>query len=156
MKCLQNGKNLTKKSRMIYKIVLDTNVIFSALAFDKMVEKVFQSVIDNKDKFLAYRSIETQTELEEKLKSKKFLKYRNFSVEQISEVLDYYYENSVLVTSVFTVSKSRDPKDNKFLKLSKTIQADYLITGDKDILVLKEFEGCRILKTSEFLAELNL
>lgn len=141
---------------MIYKIVLDTNVIFSALAFDKMVEQVFKTVIDNKDKFLAYRSLETQAELEEKLKSKKFLKYRNFSVEQISEVLDYYCENSVLVTSLFTVSKSRDSKDNKFLELAKTVQADYLITGDKDLLVLKEFEGCKILKPSEFLAELNL
>jgi putative PIN family toxin of toxin-antitoxin system len=136
---------------MIYKIVLDTNVIFSALAFDKMVEEVFQSVIDNKDKFLAYRSLETQGELEEKLKSKKFLKYRNFSVEQVSEVLDYYYENSVLATSLFNVSKSRDPKDNKFLELAKTVGADYLITGDKDLLVLKEFEGCKILKPSEFL-----
>jgi len=116
-----------------------------------MVEEVFQSVIDNKDKFLAYRSLETQAELDEKLKSKKFLKYRNFSVEQISEVLDYYYENSVLVTSLFTVSKSRDPKDNKFLELAKTVRADYLITGDKDLLVLKDFEGCRILKPSEFL-----
>ncbi|MEI6728885.1 MAG: putative toxin-antitoxin system toxin component, PIN family [bacterium] len=137
---------------MIYKIVLDTNVIFLALAFDKMVEEVFQSVIDNKDKYLAYRSLETQGELEEKLKSKKFLKYRNFSVEQISEVLEYYYENTVLVTSLFTVSKSRDPKDNKFLELAKTVQADYLITGDKDLLVLKEFEGCKILKPGEFLA----
>jgi putative PIN family toxin of toxin-antitoxin system len=44
----------------------------------------------------------------------------------------------------------RDPKDNFLLALAKDGDADYLITGDKDLLVLKEFEKTKIIDMNEF------
>jgi putative PIN family toxin of toxin-antitoxin system len=44
----------------------------------------------------------------------------------------------------------RDPKDNFLLALAKDGNADYLITGDKDLLTLKEFEITKIVTLSEF------
>jgi hypothetical protein len=44
----------------------------------------------------------------------------------------------------------RDPKDNFLLALAKDGNADYLITGDKDLRVLKEFEKTKIVSLDEF------
>ena len=44
----------------------------------------------------------------------------------------------------------RDPKDNFLLALAKDGNADYLITGDHDLLVLNEFEKTKIIELSEF------
>ena len=48
------------------------------------------------------------------------------------------------------VDVCRDPKDNFLLALAKDGNADYLITGDSDLLVLKEFGKTRIVKLNEF------
>ena len=49
-----------------------------------------------------------------------------------------------------TIEVCRDPKDNFLLALAKDGAVDYLITGDLDLLVLKEFEKTKIVKLSEF------
>lgn len=46
---------------------------------------------------------------------------------------------------------SRDIKDNKFLATSKAADADYLVTEDEDLLVLKEYAGAKIINTATFL-----
>jgi putative PIN family toxin of toxin-antitoxin system len=47
----------------------------------------------------------------------------------------------------------RDPKDNFLLALAKDGNADYLITGDGDLLALKEFGKTKIVKLTEFEAK---
>ncbi|MDI6689943.1 MAG: putative toxin-antitoxin system toxin component, PIN family [Actinomycetota bacterium] len=46
----------------------------------------------------------------------------------------------------------RDPEDDKFIDVALAAKADYLVTGDKDLLVLKNYRGVKILKPKEFLA----
>lgn len=46
---------------------------------------------------------------------------------------------------------SRDPKDDKFLATAKTAHADYLVSADKDLLDLKEYEGVEIIDVETFL-----
>jgi len=48
------------------------------------------------------------------------------------------------------INACRDPKDNYLLALAKDGNADYLITGDDDLLVLKEFEKTKIVSLSDF------
>jgi putative PIN family toxin of toxin-antitoxin system len=48
------------------------------------------------------------------------------------------------------VEVCRYPKDNFLLALAKDGNADYLITGDDDLLVLKTFGKTKIVKLSEF------
>ncbi len=45
----------------------------------------------------------------------------------------------------------RDEKDNFLLSLSVDSKAEYLITGDKDLLVLEKIENTEILTFSEFI-----
>ena len=48
------------------------------------------------------------------------------------------------------VEVCRDPKDNYLLALAKDGNADYLLTGDSGLLVLKEFEKTKIVSLSDF------
>lgn len=49
----------------------------------------------------------------------------------------------------------RDPKDRIVLGCALGGEADYVVTGDKDLLILKHYEGIRILNAVEFLAALE-
>ena len=44
----------------------------------------------------------------------------------------------------------RDPDDVKVLSLAVDSKADYIVTGDKDLLVLKKYEGIPILNPRSF------
>ena len=44
----------------------------------------------------------------------------------------------------------RDPKDNFLLGLCEMGNADYLVTGDQDLLELVEYKGTKIIKATEF------
>lgn len=50
---------------------------------------------------------------------------------------------------------SRDPKDDIFLACAVEGNADYIVTGDADLLVLTEHEGIKILRPHDFLEELE-
>lgn len=48
-------------------------------------------------------------------------------------------------------SVSRDPKDDKFLSTAKAAEVDYLVSADKDLLDLKQYEGIKIIDAETFL-----
>lgn len=52
-------------------------------------------------------------------------------------------------------SVSRDPKDDKFLATAKMGKCDYLVTEDKDLLVLKKYRRVKIINTATFLKILS-
>lgn len=54
----------------------------------------------------------------------------------------------VHVSSVVEICK--DAKDNFLLALAKDSQADFLVTGDADLLIIKKFEHTEILTYTEF------
>ena len=58
--------------------------------------------------------------------------------------------NAELVNVRSVVDICRDPKDNYLLALAKDGNADYLLTGDDDLRVLKEFGKTKIMNMSEF------
>ncbi|MDR2683088.1 MAG: putative toxin-antitoxin system toxin component, PIN family [Dysgonamonadaceae bacterium] len=49
-------------------------------------------------------------------------------------------------------TRCRDPKDNFLLSLAQTVQADFLITGDNDLLVLKHHLGTVIISFNDFIS----
>jgi putative PIN family toxin of toxin-antitoxin system len=46
----------------------------------------------------------------------------------------------------------RDRKDDKFLELAVNGKADYIITGDQDLLVLNPFQDIAIISVSDYLS----
>jgi putative PIN family toxin of toxin-antitoxin system len=55
-----------------------------------------------------------------------------------------------LVDVRFVVEMCRNPKDNFLLALAKDGNADYLITGDLDLLVMKKIEQTKIVTLNDF------
>lgn len=47
---------------------------------------------------------------------------------------------------------TRDPKDDYLLAYAVVGEADYLVTGDKDLLVLESFRNLKIIKPADFVA----
>ena len=126
-------------------IVLDTNLWISYLISNRLI-KLDLLLAEGKARLIF--SEELLQEFLEVAGRPKFRKY--FSEDDIRELLDLfeYYGNLVEVVSVVDIC--RDPKDNFLLALAKDSRADYLITGDNDLLDLKEFESTKIVTYSEF------
>ena len=53
------------------------------------------------------------------------------------------------------VTVCRDPDDNKFLEAALAAKAEYLVTGDKDLREIGEYEGIKIWYPTEYLRELT-
>lgn len=62
------------------------------------------------------------------------------------------YSHLIEPTSKFEVV--RDKKDNKIIECAFDGQADYIVTGDPDLLVLNEFRGIKIRSPKDFVKEL--
>ncbi|MDO8514919.1 MAG: putative toxin-antitoxin system toxin component, PIN family [bacterium] len=60
-------------------------------------------------------------------------------------------ESAIVVKIEEIGSVSRDPNDNIFLATAKASKADFLVTEDQDLLVLKEFKGTKIITAIDFL-----
>ncbi len=76
---------------------------------------------------------------------------KRFGTEAATEMLAQLVDNGEFIAVVSTVSVCRDPKDDYLLELSRDGRADYLLTGDKDLLSLETFEGTRICTLTGFL-----
>lgn len=88
-------------------------------------------------------------ELEEVVNRKKFDKY--ISKEKRIQFIAKFFDDVEIIDIVETVIACRDRKDDKFLELAVNGKADYIITGDQDLLVLHPFRNIEIISVSEYL-----
>ena len=124
-----------------------TNVFVSGLVYGGNPGKVVRLVKELK--LRAVVSPDTAVELVTKLK--KF----NLAARAIEDLVYVIDTEGIKVVPRQRLRKVRDPKDNMFLEAAQQGKADYLITGDKDLLVLKQFRRTKIVKPKEFLATID-
>ena len=120
------------------KVILDTNLWISFLISKKF--NSIDSLIENKRIILVF-SDELIREFVEVVDRPKFRKY--FSKKEIEKILDYFDLYGIMIKVGSNVEICRDPKDNFLLNLSIDSKADYLITGDSDLLELKKLKEPR-------------
>ena len=127
------------------RIVIDTNVLISYLlsAPNSTSKKVVNKVIGQNHLLLL--SIETFQELSITLLKDKFDPY--VSMEKRQEFLLLIKSIADFVTIKERIDECRDKKDNQFLEVSVSGEANLIITGDKDLLVLNPFRNINILIT---------
>jgi uncharacterized protein len=127
--------------------VFDTNVLLSA-AMNTRSASHTAFLIALRKGYIVY-SEPTLAELKEKIYLTKFDKYAPLSRRE-----DFYYkfEAAAYPTIIkHTISACRDPKDDKFLELAKSADANCIITKDNDLLVLHPFDGISIFNVTHFL-----
>lgn len=133
-------------AKKVDRIIIDTNLWISFL-INKDLKKLDEKI--RKGKVRLVFSVELIDEFLTVADRPKFRKFFNKAdLEGLIELVDTYGE-IVPVTS--KVNICRDIKDNFILALSKDANADYLLTGDSDLLDLLEFGRTRIIKISDYL-----
>jgi putative PIN family toxin of toxin-antitoxin system len=124
-------------------VVLDTNVVVAAFTARGLCESVFELCLEKHELITSDFLLE---ELREKLIQK--IKLPAAAVE---EILELYGKNSRLVVPhEIEPSLCRDPNDLPVLGTCVSGQADTLISGDKDLLVLENIEKTTIVSPREF------
>lgn len=136
-----------QKSKLL-KLIVDTNLWISFIISNK--QNLLDAFLFNKEIRLLF-SEELITEIQETIKKPGLKKY--FGTNALKEMLLTFepFIDLVQVESIVTVC--RDPKDNFLLALAKDGKADYLITGDKDLLDLLKFGKTKIMTITAFINE---
>jgi putative PIN family toxin of toxin-antitoxin system len=129
------------------RIVLDTNVLLSALLFHagalSWLHLAWQS-----EAVHPLASHDTTTEL---IRVLSYPKFKLTSDEREDLLGDYLpWCETVTVPNKIKLPDCRDPFDRPFLALALTAKADALITGDKDLLVLSHLFAVPILTPAVF------
>lgn len=131
-------------------VILDTNIWFSYLISD--ILKEIDELVFNKSILLIF-SEELLEEFINVASRKKFEKY--FSKEQIESLLRTFDEYGKIINVSTDLLLCRDIKDNFLLNLAVDSNADFLVTGDSDLLVLKNINQTSIVTINEFLIEIE-
>jgi len=129
------------------RVVLDTNVLVSALGWQGLPIEILDNCTDNK--YILVLSSEIISEVEVVLHREKFDFIPAEKKESFILLLMKLAEN-VSPTVKLDIIKA-DPTDNIILECAVAGNADYIVSGDKHLLDLKEFSGIQILKPAEFL-----
>lgn len=127
------------------KLIIDTNLWISWLIGNKKTPL---------SKLLADKTVEIFScadqihELFEVIERSKFRKH--FHNEDLAEFKLFFIDAVIIIDVKIKIKVSRDSNDDYLLALAKTANADHLLTGDKDLLVLKKFENTRINTLQEY------
>jgi uncharacterized protein len=132
-------------SKILY--VFDTNVIVSSLLFEhSKPAQAFNYALHHGEVLLSSELLE---ELSDVLGRKKFDRF--VTSEERDEFLETFVDRAILIDIIEKVQECRDPKDDKILELALNGQAQYIVSGDKDLLVLNPFRAVKIVTAEEFL-----
>lgn len=130
---------------MILRVVLDTNIYISAIFWGGNPRKVTDLGRDEKIHIL------TSTDIEEEIDRKLRTKF-NLDENEVKKILSDFstFTRSVHITSQIRAVPD-DPDDDKFIECAVSGKADYIVSGDKHLIRLKEYGKIKILKAVEFL-----
>lgn len=125
------------------RIVLDANVIVAAFAARGLCESLFELCLGGHDILLSESLLdEVRRNLAKKVKLD-----RQFTAD-IERLLR---ENATMLEPAEVAAGAcRDADDLHVLGLAKAGRADYIVTGDDDLLILKRFGRCRIVAPRQF------
>lgn len=129
------------------RIVIDTNVIVSALIFSN--SPTMKSFREAKAEGLILISSDILSELIDVLHRQKFDRYLSREIRE--DFLASFSTEAKIIEITETIDICRDAKDNKFLELAVAGKATHIITGDQDLLELHPFRGISIVTPQQFL-----
>ena len=128
------------------KIVIDSNIFVSSFFWGGHPKEVFERVINGLDElFITDKIIEEITCV---MSSSKFA-VNSSEIEDYVRIIEKYSKK--IVSKNISVLISRDQDDDKILQCAIDGGVDFIVTGDKDLLVLNEYESIKIIKPRDYL-----
>ncbi|MBR2208887.1 MAG: putative toxin-antitoxin system toxin component, PIN family [Synergistaceae bacterium] len=126
------------------KIVIDTNIIISAIFFGGVPLECMNLLLNG-----VFRACVSDEILDEYLEiyQRFLLKYPNKTLKmQINKII----EHMEIITPTSKINVCCDPDDNKFIECAVDGHCIYIVSGDKDLLAVKNFDDIEILTLHEF------
>ena len=129
------------------RVVLDTNVLIAGVVTDGLCRNLVRRHARGHELFTSAALL---AELADKLKAK-------FDEDPADLPMVSVYQKHVKLVEALPLAKSvcRDADDDVVLATAQAAKADIIVTGDDDLLVLKEFHGIRILSPRQFIELLS-
>lgn len=126
------------------KIVIDTNVLVSGVFFGGFPKKILSAVVCQK--IIACATAEIINEYEQIVQEIITRKQGHINRAILSPLI----RTMEIIEPVTHVEICRDPDDNKFLECAKDSHTLYIVSGDKDLLILEQFKNIEIVTAKEF------
>jgi putative PIN family toxin of toxin-antitoxin system len=125
------------------KLVVDTNVLVAGLAGEGLCRDIVKRRLPACELFTSRALLD---ELAERLREK-------FSLdpEELPLLKIYAEEATVVKPKPLAKPVCRDSDDDEVLATAIAAEAEITLTGDKDLLVLKEFQGIKIFSPRRFI-----
>ena len=135
-----------KKTKEI-RVVLDTNALVSAL----ILRGKLNNLVDfwREGRIIPLLSRETFDEFRRVLEYPKFVLSKKEIITIIEEEILPFFEVFDITHEVTGIC--RDPNDDKFLACAVSASADFIVSGDKGLLVIKEYRSVKIVSPLNFL-----
>lgn len=137
------------------RVILDTNVLISGLFGIKNSPSSQILNAFRNQKIILVTSPAILEEVEDVINRERIINLTKMTTHERAEFMDKLLERSDVTAGKQVLQTARDVKDDKFLSAAVEAKADYLISGDEDLLVLKEYEGVKVVTPREFLKVLS-
>ena len=131
------------------RIVIDSNIFVSSFFWGGNPRKIFDRVIDGLDEL--YITDEILKEILDVMSRKKFDLELQKAIDYVNIIDQYSFK---VVSKDNSENISRDKDDNKIISCGINGKVDCIISGDNDLLILKEYSGIRIMSPKEYLGSL--
>lgn len=133
------------------RVVVDTNVLVSGLfaVRNSPSSKILRAI--RKQKFILVTSLIILKEVADVINRKRIVKLTKMTPQERIDFIDKLIQRSdITKDKQLSQIVSRDVKDDKFLACAVEGKADCIVSGDEDLLSIKEFEGIKIVSPQEF------
>ena len=131
------------------RLVLDTNVVASAMLWGGTPKLLLQARRERRVEL--YTSTPLLAELTDILGRSKFAKKITASLLTVDQLVDHYAELVQVVRPTPTPRIVSDPDDDVVIGTALAAKADLLVTGDRPLLSVSEYQGVRIVSVTEAL-----
>ncbi len=133
--------------------VVDTHILIRALIKPKGTVGPMTTRLRDGDYTLVY-SAPLLDELLEKVALPRIRQKYRLEAPEIEALIALIVLRGEFVAPVRKIEVCRDPGDDMFIEAALSGGAEYVVTGDKDLLVLKKFETVRFTTPRQFLEKL--
>lgn len=126
------------------RIVIDTNVVISAVFFGGIPRRIIEAVMEGR--FCVCGTVSIIEEYEEVIRE--MIERKQGTLRR--DMLTPFIKRIEIVNVITPVGICRDPDDDKFISCAIDARAKYIVSGDKDLLVLEKYRDIEIITAHDF------
>jgi len=135
------------------RVVLDTNVVASAILWGGAPRQLLQAA--RKKRIEIFSSMPMLAEFADILGRRKFARQLAASLLTIDQIVERYAQLTSVVRPVATPRIAPDPDDDMVIGTALAAKAAFVVTGDKPLLSIADYQGVRIVGVTQAIEIIN-